>query len=267
MIRFAPITTLLLLLCVHVCYSQAKLNAEEYLKRGDALLDQNDLNGAITTYTRAIELDPALVDAYIKRGIALRTNGDLNAAIEDFEVAEKIDAAAIAGNRYIAESYSNRGYIEMSQLQIERAITDFTKAIELHADAMHYFRRGQAHLIDEDLEGAVKDFNRALNLNPPNGFLYSMICANRSYALLLQRKEKEAQSAFDKCPKTNRRVLELHLRTIEQRMKQRRRLRVANQRNVAQSKPDRAVRPCVAELYVGKERLRTDGEISSRLSR
>jgi tetratricopeptide (TPR) repeat protein len=235
MIRFAPITTLLLLLCIHFCYAQTESNAEEYLKRGNALLDQNDLDGAIRTYTNAIELAPALVDAYIKRGIALRTNGDLNGAIDDFETAEKIDPNVTAGNRYIAESYSNRGYIEMGQLRIERAISDFTKAIKLHTDPMHYFRRGQAHLIDEDFEDAVKDFNHALNLNPANGFLCSMICTNRTYALLLQGKEKEAQRGFGRCPgiDNNRRVFELYLRTIEERMKQRRRLRVRSRRNVA----------------------------------
>jgi hypothetical protein len=37
-------------------------------------------------------------------------NGNLDGAIEVFAMAEKIDANAIAGNRYIAESYSNRGF-------------------------------------------------------------------------------------------------------------------------------------------------------------
>jgi tetratricopeptide (TPR) repeat protein len=241
MIRFGAIATLLLLLCAHICYAQTERKAEEYLKRGDALLDQRDLEGAIRTYTRAIELAPGLGEAYVKRGIALRTNGNLNDAIDDFEVAEKIDVHATAGNRYIAESYSNRGYIEIGQLQIERAITDFNKAIELHADPIHYFRRGEAYLIDEDVEVAVKDFDRALNLNPATEFLCSMICADRAYALLLQGNEKQAQSDLDSCPgiDNNRRVFELHLRTIEQRMKQRRRLRVQDQKNIAQNKPIR----------------------------
>ena len=77
-------------------YAQTEPNAEEYLKRGNALLDQNDLDGAIRTYTTAIEIAPALVNAYIKRGIALRTNGDLNSAIDDFETVEKIDPNAPA---------------------------------------------------------------------------------------------------------------------------------------------------------------------------
>lgn len=239
MIRFAPTTILLLLLCAQVCYPQTELKAEQYLERGDALLDQGDLEGAIRTYTRAIELDPDLVQAYIKRGIALRTNGDLNDAIDDFVVAEKIDVNATVGNRYIAESYSNRGYIETGQLQIELAITDFTKAIELHADPLHYLRRGEAYLIAGDLKDAVKDFSQARDRNPATGFLCSMICADRAYALLLQGKEKEAQSDLDSCQgiDSNRRVFELHFRTIEQRMKRRRRLRMQDQKNIAQNKP------------------------------
>ena len=90
--------------------------------------------------------------------------GNLNGAINDFGAAQQIDAQAVAGNRSIDQSYSNRGYIEIGDLQIELAIADFTKAIQLHGEAIHFYRRGQARLIDEDLEGAVGDFNWALSV-------------------------------------------------------------------------------------------------------
>lgn len=63
--------------------------------------------------------------------------------------------------------------------KFELAIADFTKAIELHANAIHYSRRGHARLIDEDLKGAISDFNQALSLEPQYEFLSWMIYANR----------------------------------------------------------------------------------------
>lgn len=224
--------------------------AKEYLSRGDVQLSEDDVHGAISSYTRSIELDPSLVEAYIKRGMALRTKGNLNDAISDFEAAQQIDGQATAGNRFIAQSYSNRGYIEMDRLEIEQAITDFTKAIKLHGEAIHYYRRGQARLIDEDLEGAVADFAQALSL-PQDEFLRWMIHANKGYALLLQGKKEEAQRDFDKCPRRNNGhwvLFKFHLRKIEGLINDRRRQRVERQKSVAKNKPAQDVRKDFGKL-------------------
>lgn len=85
---------LLLFVSAGISYPQVTPTAEEYLTRGDAQLEENDLDGAIRTYTKAIEADPMCVNAYIKRGMALRTKGNLNGAIDDFEVAQQIDSNA-----------------------------------------------------------------------------------------------------------------------------------------------------------------------------
>jgi len=234
--RSARIGVLLFFIIVCVCGAQAKPTARDYLKRGDAQLGRNNLTGAISSYSKAIELDPYFAEAYVRRGTARRAKGSLNGAIQDFEKAQAIDPATTVNNRHIADSYSNRGYIEMNDLQIEAAIADFTKAIKSFGDAMHYYMRGQARLIDEDLEGAIEDFNQALSFNPQNDFLSTMIYANRGYALLLQGKEKDAQSDFEICCKRNngqRVVIELHLRTVDTQIKEMRRRRREAQRNIS----------------------------------
>ena len=216
--------------------AQTKPTAKEFLQRGDTQLSRNHLGKAIRNYTKAIELDPSFAEAYIRRGMARRVMGTLNAAIKDFDTARAIDPATTVNNRHIADSYSNRGYIEMNDLQIHAAIADLTKAIDSYGDAIHYYRRGQARLIDEDFGEAIGDFNDALSLNPQNAFLSMMIHANRGYAFLLQGKTNEAQNDFAiglKSKSGQRLLVELHLGTLQTQIKEMRRRRLEAMRNVS----------------------------------
>jgi tetratricopeptide (TPR) repeat protein len=234
--RVLQVFVLLLLLSAFVNDAQAKPSAKDFLRRGDVQLRRNNLVKAIRDYTKAIELDGTLSEAYLRRGIARRLKGNLNAAIEDFDRAQAIDPSATLNNRQIADSYSNRGFIEMNDLETAQAISDFTKAIHSYPDPTHYYRRGQARLIEEDLEGAINDFNQALALNPHNQFLTSMIYINRGYALLLQGKDKYADADFRnglKIHNGQRVIMELHLRTLEWQIKLMRQRRVEMRRNVA----------------------------------
>lgn len=231
-----PKILLVLLLGGLVGDVHAKPTARDFLKRGDVQLSRNNLAKAVRHYTKAIELDPTLVQAYLRRGIARRLKGDLHTAIEDFDKAQAIDPSAILNNRQIADSYSNRGFIEMNELETGQAISDFTKAIECYRDPRHYYRRGQARLIEEDLRGAIEDFDQALALNPQNDFLTSMIYVNRGYALLLQGKDKDGYADFQKSLKIHngqRIIMELHLRTLESQIKLIRQRRIEMPRNVS----------------------------------
>jgi tetratricopeptide (TPR) repeat protein len=168
MSSIARLFVLLVFIGLCVCDTHAKPATREYLKRGDTQRNKNNLAKAISNYTRAIELDPSLAKAYVRRGMARPAKGSLNGAIGDFERAEQIDPEVTSNNHQVADLYSNRGYIEMNDLQLGSAIYDFTKAVKSRGDAVHYYRRGQARLIDEDLQGAVDDFTQALNFNLPN---------------------------------------------------------------------------------------------------
>jgi tetratricopeptide (TPR) repeat protein len=216
--------------------ASAKPSAGEFLRRGNVELSRNNFGKAIRHYTRAIELDPSLAEAYLRRGMAFRATGKLSLAIQDFERAGRIDPQAISNNRYVADAYSNRGYIELNDLELGNAIEDFTKAIESYEDALHYYRRGQARLIAEDLDAAIEDFTRALTFSRPNDFLRSMIYANRGYALQLQGKKEDAQSDFRNGfePNSGQRILiQLHLRSLEDQIKEMRRRRAQAQRKIA----------------------------------
>jgi tetratricopeptide (TPR) repeat protein len=225
---------ILLLVSLFARDAYAKPTAKEYLKRGNIQLSQNKLAEAIADFTKAIELDPAFAEAYVRRGIAQRAKGRLNEAIQDFEKAESIDPGASVSkrlgdnNRLIAEAYSNRGFIELNDLQVDRAVSDLTKAIRYHGEPTHYQRRGLAHLLEENLELAIEDFNVALSLSTYNQFLTSLIYMHRGYALLLQGKERAAEEDFEKSMKiqnVHKIMIEIQLKGLESQIKQMRQRR------------------------------------------
>ena len=129
-------------------------------------------------------MSPNYAEAYVKRGMARRAKGELNGSIEDYERAAAIDPKSTRNNRYVAESFNNRGHNKLITLDVEGAIADFDRAIDIfpnHAD--HYHKRGQARLIKEDLEGAVADFDRALGMTAQgNHFGRVLIHADRGKA-------------------------------------------------------------------------------------
>ena len=66
-----------------------------------------------------------------------------------------------------ASIYFNRGLAHYDSGNLEQAIEDFTKAIELAPeDERNYFNRGLAYYDSGNPEMAVRDFERYLELAP-----------------------------------------------------------------------------------------------------
>ena len=67
----------------------------------------------------------------------------------------------------LAAAYNNRGYAYGHKGDYDRAIADFSKAIELDPkDAETYFNRGYAYGHKGDYDRAIADFSKALELDP-----------------------------------------------------------------------------------------------------
>jgi tetratricopeptide (TPR) repeat protein len=93
-----------------------------------------------------------------------------------------------------AEDYFNRGTARYGKGDLDGAIADFTKAIELNPqDAAAYFNRGSVRDEKGDHDGAITDYNKAIEFNPQVAVSY----ANRGMAKLEQGKDAEAQQDFD----------------------------------------------------------------------
>jgi tetratricopeptide (TPR) repeat protein len=146
-----------------------------------------DLAGAITAYTRAIELDRKYADAYNNRGVAYLSQKDFTAAVADFTRSIELAPSDAA--------YNNRGSIYFSQQKTEEAIADFTAGLKIKPSVEGYTNRGVAYQQTNRDALALTDYEEAIKLNPNFG---------RSYILrgliLLKRggQDAAAQKDFDK---------------------------------------------------------------------
>ena len=231
--------TLILFATSTTVFAQSRPAAKTLVNKGNLLMSRNKVEAAIESYDKAIEASPDYAEAYVRRGLARRAKGDLAGSIEDYEKASSIDPKATHNNRFVAESYSNRGYNKlMKELDVEGAIADFTRAAEIFpGEADHFYKRGHARLIKEDFDGAIADLDKALGLAAQgNIFLRTLIYANRGMARHLQGKEEEAKKDFDECVRLNKGVkmmLDQHLLDIRMQIEVLKRLRAERLKGIA----------------------------------
>lgn len=147
--------------------------AGAYINRGNAYNASGEIDKAIRDYTKAIESEPNFAEAYSNRGNAHLTKGNLGSAIDDCNKAIQLDPDQ-------AEAYYTRGVayffkprevrvhlpasdgIEANRLWVERAIEDFTKAIQLNLELpIAYCLRGEARLHTQEWDKAKADLKVA----------------------------------------------------------------------------------------------------------
>ena len=91
-------------------------------------------------------------------------------------------------------AYYNRGNAKLGLGQIEAAIADYNKAIDLNRyDAIAYFNRGNAKAISGQTEAAIADYNKAIDLNSS----YANAYFNRGYTQSQKQNSDEARQDFE----------------------------------------------------------------------
>jgi tetratricopeptide (TPR) repeat protein len=94
-----------------------------------------------------------------------------------------------------AEQYYQDGIAKKAKGDLDGAIADYTKAIELNTRyAAAYVNRGVARKTKGDLDGAIADYDRAISLNPRLKEAYN----NRGLARQLKGQLDDAIADFDK---------------------------------------------------------------------
>lgn len=158
-----------------------------YNDRGNARRDQNDFQGAMEDYDKAIDLE--YDDAYSNRGVLRIRMNDFENAIEDF-------TKALQGISDREKAYYNRGIAKLNLEDYNGAVEDFSKAIEINPGYFDaYNNRG--FLRSEklsDFAGAVDDFNTAISLKPAEPDLYY----NRGNAKMLAGNYQDAIIDYDR---------------------------------------------------------------------
>ena len=162
--------------------------AEAYINRGNAKSEKGDPDEAIVDLSRAIEINPKYAEAYINRGVAKGKKGDLDGEIADYSRAIEIDPE-------YAEAYSNRGLVKRIKGDLDGAVADYSSAIEINPNyAVAYINRGNAKNEKGDLDGAVADYSRAIEIAPD----YAMAYSNRGNVFQAKGQFDRAVADFNK---------------------------------------------------------------------
>lgn len=110
---------------------------------------------------------------YVFGGLVVLAVLSFTASMYLFEYAARIEneinliAMPVPTRSYSAEYHFNRGYYYQQQGDLERAFTEFTKAIGYgYSEASVFYLRGLISSERGDAEAALVDFNRALEIDP-----------------------------------------------------------------------------------------------------
>jgi tetratricopeptide (TPR) repeat protein len=88
-----------------------------------------------------------------------------------------------------AEAYYNRGLAYQLKKEYDKAIADYTKAIEINPnDAEAYNNRGLAYGSKKEYDKAIADYTKAIEINPK----YAEAYYNRGLAYFLKKEYDKA---------------------------------------------------------------------------
>ena len=126
-LRFLFIAILALTLANSAAY--AENDAKSFFSSGEAKFKTNDYTGAITDYTKALELNPKFAHAYLSRGFAKRSIGDTEGAKADFHKSIEIDPTPKD-----AGAYYDRALAKSALGDNNGALSDYRRAAN-HGDS------------------------------------------------------------------------------------------------------------------------------------
>jgi tetratricopeptide (TPR) repeat protein len=136
---------------------------EAYEKRAIHYYFQRRYAKAIQDYSKIVELKPQGAEAYLMRGSSYLKAGETELAISNLSRAIELDPRAASAYGYRAEAFRLKG-------MAEEAVFDSTKAIALRGDerttARAYATRAKAHRRLGHDEQSDADFNKSVELDP-----------------------------------------------------------------------------------------------------
>ncbi|MEH6550328.1 MAG: tetratricopeptide repeat protein [Pseudomonadales bacterium] len=148
---------------------------------------QGNLDQALQTLDRSIQLKSDDANTYFNRGLVLMELGRPQAAMKSYEKAIQLQPN-------FAQAYYHLGKALQQLEQMTLAAASFTMAIRLKPDyAEAYTDRGNAETEIGQLKHAVKSYGQAIRLKPDNAEVY--LC--RATALLKLGQLQESVSSCD----------------------------------------------------------------------
>lgn len=159
---------------VLLAYKQAgitpkELSASVYLDKGLSEYNQNNTNGAINNFLKAIEIDPKYAQAYNNLGCIYSDKSDLETAFFYLKKAIEI-------NPNFAEAYYNIGNAYKRKKEIENSIIYYKKAISINPRyTSAYFNLGNTYFEINQLETAILYAQKAIEIDPQKAEAYVLL--------------------------------------------------------------------------------------------
>ena len=166
-----------------------KEKSEQYFFSGNSKIELSDYRGAISDYSKALEIDPELAGAYSNRAFARRELNDEQGAIADY-------SKAIDKNPLFADAIYARGCLKLDMGDYSCSIADFSKALQIDSHRWDfYMNRGIARHKSKDYKGAIIDFSKALEIDPLIPLIYFNRALSREKVGDLEGATKDRNAA------------------------------------------------------------------------
>jgi tetratricopeptide (TPR) repeat protein len=135
-------------------------DARAYVLLGSWLKADGNLDGAMDSYRKAIELEPRYARAHQYLGIVLSKKGDRDGAIAHYRKAIEVVPKYVGAHYNLGNALKEKG-------DLEGAIGCWRKSIELNPKHdKSYTNLGLALQVRGDKDGAIDHFRKAIKLNP-----------------------------------------------------------------------------------------------------
>jgi len=168
--------------------------AQEYFEHGYVRLAEDDYQGAIHAFSRAIELDPSDARYYRARARVYRVLENKEGALADYSAAIALtDPNELARTGFFQKSlYEQRAGVRRELKQYRGAAEDLTRLIELNPESFRlYVQRAEVHELNGNLGAAIEDVTKAIALDQAP-FLYV-------YRARLRAQEGDMDGAIADC--------------------------------------------------------------------
>ncbi len=168
------------------------IQAADYCHRAAIYLNMGEYDKAIHEYDKALELDPACVQAYHDRGLAHVQRQQYMEAIADF--SRVIELNPQHATPQLAGTYYNRGLVYARQNASDQALADYDQALALDPDnALIYNSRGNVHYNTKDYARAIADYDQAIQHDPE----YADAYLNRGLTYMAQEEYQHAIADYN----------------------------------------------------------------------
>lgn len=122
---------------------------------------------ALVCFLALVAARPCLADALddANDGVRAQEAGNLDRAFSLYTRVIESNELEI-GDNVLAWVYHNRGLIYAQRRELDKAIQDYDKGLEVYPDPMLYFNRGRVMAEKGDDAAAIDDYTRCLEIHP-----------------------------------------------------------------------------------------------------